>query len=85
MATKKRYVGLWLKEGQYGKYMSGRSKDPIVIPAETWINVQKNKNKKEDKHPDYQLVFDEPVDETAEKAQGSDGATEPKAQDDLPF
>lgn len=45
--------GLWLKEGKNGKFMSGKlgSANIMIFP---------NKNKKTDKHPDYEIVVASP-------------------------
>lgn len=43
-------IGLWLKDGQKGKYFSGQVGD-------YWVTVSKNDFKTEDKQPDYNLRF----------------------------
>ena len=49
----KRISGLWLKDGQSGKFMSGKTETPI--PAGTRLLVFKNDRKQKDSDPDYVL------------------------------
>ena len=45
---------LWVKEFKWEKTMWGSIE---LDWTKYWINIYKNKNKTEDRHPDYNLVF----------------------------
>ncbi len=55
----KRISGLWLKESNAcGKYMAGKSDEPI--PAGSKLLIFKNDRKENDTQPDYQLMAELP-------------------------
>ena len=52
----KRISGLWLKDSKAGgKYMAGKSDEPI--PAGSKLLIFKNDHKETDDQPDYQLMI----------------------------
>ena len=51
----KRLTGLWLNEGKSGKYMSGKTREEVTIPAGAKLFVFKNDKKKDERDCDYTL------------------------------
>jgi hypothetical protein len=75
---------LWLKDGQNGKFMSGRIE--LSDGNEMCIFVFKNGYKENASHPDY-VIF-EPENEEAKKAREAQAAGKGKAthdDSDIPF
>lgn len=73
--------GLWLKEGKKGKFFSGKFGNANVL-------IFKNTNKKEAKHPDYEIFIAEPRPRN-EAPQGAKTPAQANNQsaweDDIPF
>lgn len=66
-------TGLWINKSDKGEtYMAGN------LSYGARVLVFKNKNKRNDKDPDYNLVI-------AERKRDNDGGGTPPPQDDIPF
>lgn len=69
-----RVASLWLKEYDGEKMFCGNT-GPVIIPAGARIYIKRNKQKENDKHPDYYL-------EVVESKSSDKEKTEKKPPDD---
>lgn len=82
----KAYIGLWVKptpfkdsEGNAIYVMKGHM---MIDGVKHWIQVEENRNKKADTHPDYNIVC-EPVKDNAKSGYKQPQA--PRQVEDVPF
>lgn len=86
MSDFQKLSGLWLNEGRKGKYMSGKLRDEVVIPAGSKFFIFKNDKKRNDKDCDYTLSFAPPDDAPLPSSSRHESAEESQEEGhDIPF
>lgn len=81
----KHYIGLWLNEKNGKKWFSGKFKDVSAIMEGQRFSVWKNDRKRNDRDPDYQIVWEDQNDAPRETARDRHERAENPSSDSLPF